>query len=98
MNKNFTPVSLDGSRDFYSLWQRTPRRSLDYTLPNLWGWQEYYGLEWCFDDALCWIRQTRPRLVCWAPMGDWSAVDWSRVLPAVFSEAAHDFVLSLIHI
>ena len=51
MNKNFTPVSLDGSRDFYSLWQRTPRRSLDYTLPNLWGWQEYYGLEWCFDDA-----------------------------------------------
>lgn len=92
MNKNFTPVSLDGSRDFYSLWQRTPRRSLDYTLPNLWGWQEYYGLEWCFDDALCWIRQTRPRLVCWAPMGDWSAVDWSRVLPAVFSEAAHDFV------
>ena len=41
MNKNFTPVSLDGSRDFYDLWQRTPRRSLDYTLPNLWGWQEY---------------------------------------------------------
>ena len=62
MDKNFTPVSLDGSRDFYSLWQRTPRRSLDYTLPNLWGWQEYYGLEWCFDDALCWIRQTRPLL------------------------------------
>ena len=92
MDKNFTPVSLDGSRDFYSLWQRTPRRSLDYTLPNLWGWQEYYGLEWCFDDALCWIRQTRPRLVCWAPVGDWSTVDWNRVLPAAFSEAAHDFV------
>ena len=29
MDKNFTPVSLDGSRDFYSLWQRTLRRSLE---------------------------------------------------------------------
>jgi Uncharacterized conserved protein len=92
MNKNFTSVSLDGSRDFYDLWQRTPRRSLDYTLPNLWGWQEYYGLEWRFDGSLCWIRQTLPRPVCWAPVGDWNAVDWNHALWDSCTEAALDFI------
>ena len=61
VSKTFTPVSLDGRQQYYELWERTPQRSLDYTLANLWGWQDYYGLEWCFEDNLCWIRQTRPK-------------------------------------
>lgn len=73
---NFTPVSLDRREQYYAVWQRTPRRSLDYTLANLWGWQQYYGLEWRFDGNLCWLRQTLPLPVCWAPVGDWNAVDW----------------------
>lgn len=59
---------------------------------NLWGWQDYYGLEWCFDDNLCWIRQTRPYQICWAPVGDWNAVDWKNLLPCSFSETAHTIV------
>jgi len=79
----FTPVTLRQRELFYARWEQTPRRSLDYTLANLWGWQEYYGLEWCFDDTLCWIRQTKPAPVLWAPVGNWHAADWQRLLPAL---------------
>ncbi|WP_394027299.1 DUF2156 domain-containing protein [Desulfovibrio falkowii] len=92
MSKRFIPVSLDDSQRYYDIWQRTPQRSLDYTLANLWGWQEYYGLEWCFEDSMCWIRQTRPYEVCWAPVGDWNAVDWKSLLPCSFNETAHEVV------
>ena len=92
MSKNFIPVSLDESQRYHDIWQRTPQHSLDYTLANLWGWQESYGLEWCFEDNMCWIRQTRPYEVCWAPVGDWNAVDWKNLLPGSFSETAHDVV------
>lgn len=90
MHTEFTPVSLDGSAAFYALWARTPRRSLDYTLANLWGWQSYYGLEWRFSDSLCWIRQTKPEPRCWAPIGDWDGADW----PALFGpgQAPRDFI------
>ena len=80
MNKKFTPVSLKERRDFHERWEQTPRRSLDYTLANLWGWQGHYGLQWCFDGPLCWIRQTRPSLVNWAPIGAWNAVNWAELL------------------
>lgn len=76
MSKAFTPVTLAESERYYELWQQTPRRSLDYTLANLWGWQRHYGLEWAFTDGLCWIRQTRPRPCLWAPIGAWNAVNW----------------------
>ena len=84
MSKIFTPVSLEGRQQYYELWARTPQRSLDYTLANLWGWQDYYGLEWCFEDNLCWIRQTRPYAVCWAPVGDWNAVSWAKPKPPLW--------------
>ncbi len=80
MNSIFSPISLDDSAQYYTLWQQTPRRSLDYTLANLWGWQSYYGLEWMFADGLCWIRQTHPETIYWAPLGDWNAVSWQTIL------------------
>ena len=79
MTSDFAPVNLERRADYYIHWARTPKRSLDYTLANLWGWQEYYGLEWRFDGGLCWLRQTRPLPVCWAPLGDWDAFDWRAV-------------------
>ena len=92
MDANFMPVSLKEADAYYALWHTTPRRSLDYTLANLWGWQEYYGLEWQFAGPLCWIRQTRPVLRCWAPLGDWNAVDWPAVLPTVAGASGRDFI------
>ena len=37
MDAHFMPVSLKESAAYYALWEVTPRRSLDYTLANLWG-------------------------------------------------------------
>ena len=81
-NAAFSPVSLAGHDDFYARWQATPQHSLDYTLANIWGWQQYFGLEWRFTEHLCWIRQTLPGPVpvYWAPIGDWSKADWDREL------------------
>lgn len=73
-------ITLAEKDRYYETWEATPRRSLDYSLVNLWGWQEYYGLEWSFSDGLCWIRQTRPEPVWWAPLGDWQNADWRTLL------------------
>lgn len=76
MRKEFVPVSLNQRNEYYSLWTDTPVHSLDYTFANLWGWQTYYGLEWLFEDDICWIRQTNPELIYWAPLGNWQKIDW----------------------
>lgn len=80
MSESYAPVSLAQKDIYYELWQATPRHSLDYTLANLWGWQEYFGLEWQFAGNVCWIRQTKPAAVCWAPLGDWRKADWAKLL------------------
>lgn len=80
MRNDFKPVNLADKEIYYEIWKDTPRHSLDYTLANLWGWQEYFGLEWQFTDNLCWIRQTRPQPLNWAPIGNWHKADWNKVL------------------
>lgn len=92
MDTRFTPVSLAEREQYYAIWDLTPRHSLDYTLANLWGWQEYYGLEWQFTANLCWIRQTRPETVCWAPLGDWHKANWPAVFEQCFCGAARNFI------
>ena len=74
---SYTPVSMSLKEQFQTCWNATPQHSIDYTLANLWGWGPYFGLEWEFDGALCWLRQTRPAPMRWAPLGDWTAVDWA---------------------
>lgn len=91
MDTRFYAVSLSDKDRYYDLWQDTPRRALDYTLANLWGWQEYFGLEWQFDDNLCWIRQTRPYTIYWAPLGNWNAVNWAGILKDYFADRKCEF-------
>ncbi len=80
-NLDFSPITLEEAERFYECWDALPQRSIDYSLVNLWGWEQHYGLEWAFDGGLCWIRQTCPcQTVSWAPVGDWNAVDWRAVL------------------
>lgn len=80
MNTDFKPVKLTDKDLYYEFWQATPRRALDYTLANLWGWQEYFGLEWQFEEGICWIRQTRPQPLYWAPLGNWNRASWPELL------------------
>lgn len=83
MDSKFTTVSLNEKDMYYAFWDATPQRSLDYTLANLWGWKEFYGLEWLFGARLCWIRQTKGQTAWWAPIGDWQSYDWKEVAPAL---------------
>ena len=91
MKKNFAPVSLSQRDQYYELWEKTPTRALDYTLPNLWGWQRGYGLEWAFDGDLCWIRQTKPGLAHWAPIGSWGEIDWEKALREAAASGVSSF-------
>ena len=81
MNIHFEAINLKKKDTYYSYWNKTPLRSLDYTLANLWGWQEYYGLEWCFHNDICLIRQTKPNIFYWAPLGNWQQTDWQQYSP-----------------
>lgn len=74
----FRPVSLDRMAEYLELFARTPQHASDFSFTNVWGWAEYYGLEWTFAHGLCWLRQTRPEPVWWAPVGPWLDADWSR--------------------
>ncbi len=73
----FEPLSLDRQFDYGQILAATPEVTSDYAFANIWGWAEHYGLEWAFAGGLIWIRQTRPDLVYWAPMGPWDDYRWT---------------------
>ncbi|MFV0423387.1 DUF2156 domain-containing protein [Oleidesulfovibrio sp.] len=75
----FKPISMDVMAEYLEFFSRTPSRASDYSFSNLWGWAQEYGIELGRTPNLFWIRQTRPDVRYWAPVGDWSAVaDWSK--------------------
>lgn len=78
MNTGYTPVSLAETHRYAALAKLCGTRASDYSIANLLGWAAHYGLEWHFDEHLCWIRQTAGESpVYWAPIGPWEAVsDW----------------------
>lgn len=78
MGLDFTPVALARQDEYRARLQQTPQVSADYSFVNLWAWAEEYGLTWAWEDDLVWIRQAVPRQVFWAPVGDWTKVDWVR--------------------
>lgn len=77
MTPEYTPISLTYINEYKELLCKYNSRSSDYSFGNLWGWAEHYGLEWRYHAGLCWIRQTIPHTVCWAPVGDWKNYDWA---------------------
>ena len=70
----FEPVALDRQNDYLEFLGASPAKPSDYSMVNLWGWSLFYGLEWSFDNDLIWIRQTRPDVRYWAPVGNWGAI------------------------
>ncbi len=55
-----------------------PKISSDYTLCNIFSWQDYFGFTFTEKDNLIWLEQTKntPQAVNWAPIGDWDTIDW----------------------
>lgn len=74
----FTPVSLDRQAEYLERFAQCPQKASDYSFVNIWGWAEEYGLEWFFGESHVWLRQTRPDIVYWAPVGPWTDTDWTK--------------------
>jgi len=77
MNLVFEPIRLDRQKDYLELLAACPQVSSDYSFFNLWAWADEYGLRWAWEDNMVWIRQTRPDILYWAPVGPWNRIDWS---------------------
>lgn len=77
MTPEFTPISIRYAKEYKELLCLHNCRASDYSFGNIWGWAEHYGLEWKLEKGMCWIRQTRPEVVYWAPVGDWKNYQWA---------------------
>jgi hypothetical protein len=80
----FAPLSLDFQREYRALLAITPEKASDYSFVNLWAWNAHRGYEVAMSSGLAWLRLSRPEAALWAPVGDWTAVDWERALPQQF--------------
>lgn len=76
MALKFKAICLDGQALYHRRLAECSQITSDYSFINLWGWAEEYGLEWAWDDDLVWLRQTRPDVLYWAPIGPWEKIDW----------------------
>jgi len=75
------PLSLDFQREYRGLFSVTPEQASDCSFVNLWAWNAHREYEVALAGGLAWIRLNRPGSALWAPVGDWTAVDWKRALP-----------------
>jgi hypothetical protein len=74
---NFEPIIDSSKQDRYlSLLAQTPELASDYSFTNVYGWAEEYQLEWSWQEDYVLIRQNKPTLKYWAPVGNWSNIDW----------------------
>jgi hypothetical protein len=76
MSLDFEPISLEKQEDYLKILARCPQAASDYSFMNLWAWAEDYGLSWAWNDDCVWIRQSRPEVLYWAPVGPWYDIDW----------------------
>lgn len=101
MDLDFAPIALDRQEEYLALLGATPQLTSDYSLVNLWSWAEEYGLGWAWADGLVWIRQTKPTLAYWAPVGPWSAIEWRRVMERLvgrpFIRLPENLALLMVH-
>ena len=70
------PIELDRQVEYNSHFAACSEKASDYSFVNLRGWAEEYGLFWAWTDELVWIKQTRPHVAYWAPVGAWESIDW----------------------
>ena len=76
MTLQFEPISFDKQQQYLERLSQCPQVASDYSFINIWAWAEDYGLAWAWDDASVWIRQSRPEIFYWAPVGPWYDIDW----------------------
>ncbi|MDA8139340.1 MAG: phosphatidylglycerol lysyltransferase domain-containing protein [Desulfobacteraceae bacterium] len=82
---DFQPIQLERQDAYREKLAQCGQIASDYSFINIWGWGPEYELSWAWEKNLVWIRQSKPEPALWAPVGDWSAVDWRAALSAATS-------------
>ncbi len=77
MQAEFEAPSLARREEYLAALSKMPQKASDYSFGNIYGWAEAYGLQWAFQSDYVLIRQTIPHVVYWAPVGDWTSIDWA---------------------
>lgn len=80
MTMTFEPIQLERQDAYRTKLAQCGSIASDYSFINLWGWGKEYGLQWAWQDDLVWIFQNKPFRSLWAPVGDWSTVNWPDAL------------------
>lgn len=88
MSLTFTPLSIDMRNDYSALFDLCSGKTSDYTFVNIWAWSDERRYELALAHDLFWPRINRPSPAFWAPVGNWEAADWERILPGLFPEGA----------
>ena len=88
MSLIYEPIELDRQEAYLEYLQMCPQKTSDYSFMNLWAWSKEYGLCWAWDENLIWIKQNKPDVVYWAPIGPWKQIDWKTRLSAFIDEQA----------
>lgn len=86
MTLQFEPIRLDRREEYENKLRRSHWEASDYSFVNIWGWGPEYGLSWAWSDGLVWLRQTKAQTLFWAPLGDWSEIDWKDRFNRLFPE------------
>jgi len=81
----FKPLALSLRGEYSSYFCAAQERASDYSFINLWGWDDERRYETAFCEGLYWIRLTKNEpFEMWAPVGDWSGVNWKDILGKLF--------------
>jgi len=87
LGKDFAPIELTDQAAYMKIWDTCPMKTADYSFVNLWAWAEVYALKWrCDEQNLVWVIQEASPIgpleqaLAWAPLGDWSKIDWPNFL------------------
>lgn len=79
MTLQFETITLERQEEYHESLTGCPQLlTSDFSFANVYGWAEHYGLEWAFHKGLCFIRQTKPEVIYWAPIGPWEKYDWAK--------------------
>lgn len=65
----FEPISLEMQEPYLKRLSSSMIDASDYSFINLWAWAGELGLQWAWEEGTVWIRQTRPELRYWSPVG-----------------------------
>lgn len=86
---DFQKVSLDRQQEYNAYLSKCSQKASDYSIVNLWGWAEEYGLHWAWAEDTVWIMQTKPVNCYWSPIGSWDKVDWKTLFREHITMPAH---------